>query len=96
MPSDRYVGYIGSAQDAKRIRQLTEKRELERKRMEEKLKESEDAVLSSGLRKFGTGATEVVIISALEFGVAGRMPLELQGSSSCRTSDMAERTWFCP
>mmetsp|Transcript_4399 Transcript_4399/g.12345 ORF Transcript_4399/g.12345 Transcript_4399/m.12345 type:complete len:327 (+) Transcript_4399:152-1132(+) len=54
------MSYIGNAADTKRIRQLTEKREEERKRVEELIKSSESAVAGAGLRKFGAGTSEVL------------------------------------
>uniref|UniRef100_A0A061RG92 Protein FAM50 n=1 Tax=Tetraselmis sp. GSL018 TaxID=582737 RepID=A0A061RG92_9CHLO len=54
------MSYIGNAADAKRIRQLTEKREQERKRVEDMIKSSEEAVAGAGLRQFGAGASEVL------------------------------------
>ncbi len=52
-------GYVGTAQDAARIRRLEKQRELERKRIQDLKKKSAEG--QSGLLQFGSGTSEVSI-----------------------------------
>lgn len=53
-------GYVGSSQDETRIHRQEKEREDERKRIAELKKETEAKVISAGLRRFGTGTSEVL------------------------------------
>lgn len=50
-------GYVGTAQDAARIRRLEKQREAERKRIEDLKKKSAEG--QGGLLQFGSGTSEV-------------------------------------
>lgn len=58
------MAYIGSAEDARRIRKQEEQREQQRKEFEERKKRGESNVDSAGLRQFGAGQAEVRRIAA--------------------------------
>ena len=51
-------GYVGSFEDKRRIARQTKEREEERKKLEELRKKAEQGA-NAGLRKFGTGTSEV-------------------------------------
>ena len=53
------MAYIGSAEDARRIRKQEEEREKQRKEFEERKKLGETNVDGAGLRQFGAGRAEV-------------------------------------
>lgn len=50
-------GYVGTAQDAARIRRLEKQREAERKRIQDLKKKSAEG--QGGLLQFGSGTSEV-------------------------------------
>ncbi len=52
-------GYVGSAEDQRRIRRQEKEREDRKKQFEDKKKQSDANVDAAGLRQFGTGTTEV-------------------------------------
>lgn len=54
-------GYVGTAQDAVRIRRLEKQREAERRKLEEK-KKNASAGGQSGLLQFGSGTSEVLFV----------------------------------
>ena len=56
-------GYVGTAQDAVRIRRLEKQREVERRKLEER-KKNASAGGQSGLLQFGSGTSEVLFSSA--------------------------------
>ncbi len=58
-------GYVGTAQDAARIRRLEKQRELERKRIQDLKKKSAEG--QSGLLQFGSGTSEVSMLSSLPY-----------------------------
>ncbi|RRT85198.1 hypothetical protein B296_00005359 [Ensete ventricosum] len=51
-------GYVGTAQDAVRIRRLEKQREVERRKLEER-KKNASAGGQSGLLQFGSGTSEI-------------------------------------
>ena len=53
-------GYVGSSEDARRIRRQQEQREKEKAEYEAAKKKSDANVDSAGLRKFDTGSSEVL------------------------------------
>eukprot|EP00210_Caulerpa_lentillifera_P000967 g933.t2 len=53
-------GYVGSSQDETRIRRQEKEREEQIQRIAELKKETEAKVISAGLRRFGTGHSEVL------------------------------------
>lgn len=52
-------GYVGTAQDAVRIRRLEKQREAERKKIQELKNKSATTKGQSGLLQFGSGTSEV-------------------------------------
>ena len=56
-------GYVGSAEDQRRIRRQEKDREERKKQFEDKKKQSDANVDGAGLRQFGTGTAEVSILS---------------------------------
>ena len=52
-------GYVGTAEDAARIRRQEKQREEQRKKFEALAKESKDRADGAGLRQFGTSTEEV-------------------------------------
>ena len=58
-------GYVGSAEDQRRIRRQEKEREDRKKQFEDKKKQSDANVDAAGLRQFGTGTTEVAYIGWL-------------------------------
>ena len=54
------MAYIGSAEDARRIRKQEEEREKQRKEFEQRKQQGESNVDGAGLRKFGAGTTDVI------------------------------------
>lgn len=52
-------GYVGTAQDAVRIRRLEKQREAERKKIQELKNKSASTKGQSGLLQFGSGTSEV-------------------------------------
>ena len=57
-------GYVGSAEDQRRIRRQEKEREERKKQFEEKKKQSDANVDAAGLRQFGTGTAEVPPLSS--------------------------------
>jgi protein FAM50 len=53
-------GYVGTAQDAVRIRRLQKQREAERKKIQELKSKSASGNDQSGLLQFGTSSCEVI------------------------------------
>jgi protein FAM50 len=51
-------GYVGTAQDAQRIRRQEKQREEQRKKFEEEQKAQRDKVLNAGLKQFGSSKSE--------------------------------------
>jgi protein FAM50 len=51
-------GYVGSAQDAARIRRQEKEREEQRKKFEEQQKQQRDKVANAGLKQFGSSKAE--------------------------------------
>ena len=66
-------GYVGNAEDVRRIRRQEKQRESEKKKFEDLRKASAANIDAAGLRQFGAGASEVGLHSYC-----------LLGSSSCR------------
>jgi len=64
-------GYVGTAQDAARIRRLEKQREAERKRIQELKKKSAEG--PGGLLQFGSGTSEVRICLYLTFSVFAKL-----------------------
>lgn len=56
------MAYIGSAEDARRIRKQEEDREKQRKEFELRRQQGESNVDGAGLRQFGAGTTDVCIL----------------------------------
>lgn len=54
-------GYVGTAQDAVRIRRLEKQREVERKKIQELKNKSASSGGQSGLLQFGSSTSEVLI-----------------------------------
>lgn len=54
-------GYVGTAQDAVRIRRLEKQREVERRKIQELKNKSASAGGQTGLLQFGSGTSEVSI-----------------------------------
>ena len=52
-------GYVGSAEDQRRIRRQEKEREERKKQFEDKKKQSDANVDGAGLRQFGAGTAEV-------------------------------------
>ena len=82
-------GYVGSAEDARRIRRQEEQREQEKAKYEAAKKQSNANVDSAGLRKFDTGTSEVCAHhgAAVLLAVARHVP---------RTCPCVERTAHHP
>lgn len=53
-------GYVGSAEDQRRIRRQEKEREDRKKQFEDKKKRSDANVDAAGLRQFGAGTSEVL------------------------------------
>jgi hypothetical protein len=51
-------GYVGTAQDAARIRRQEKQREEQRKKFEEQQQQQRDKVLNAGLKQFGSSKSE--------------------------------------
>ena len=51
-------GYVGTSQDAQRIRRQEKQREEQRKKFEEQQKELHDKSLNAGLKQFGSSKSE--------------------------------------
>lgn len=62
-------GYVGTAQDAVRIRRLEKQREAERRKIEELKNKTASSKGQPGLLQFGSGTSEVQHISPLFFEV---------------------------
>lgn len=54
------MAYIGSAEDARRIRKQEEEREKQREEFEKRKQAGESNVDGAGLRQFGAGTTDVM------------------------------------
>ncbi len=52
-------GYVGNAEDVRRIRRQEKQRESEKKKFEDMRKASAANIDAAGLRQFGAGASEV-------------------------------------
>lgn len=52
-------GYVGNAEDVRRIRRQEKQRESEKKKFEDLRKASAANIDAAGLRQFGAGASEV-------------------------------------
>jgi protein FAM50 len=53
-------GYVGSAEDQRRIRRQEKEREERRKEFEQKKQQSDANVDAAGFRKFGAGTSEAL------------------------------------
>ncbi|KAK9807062.1 hypothetical protein WJX72_012353 [[Myrmecia] bisecta] len=53
-------GYVGSSEDARRIRRQEKEREEQKKKFNERIKASDANVDAAGLRQFGAGVSEVL------------------------------------
>lgn len=53
-------GYVGTAQDAVRIRRLEKQREVERRKIQELKNKSASAGGQTGLLQFGSGTSEIL------------------------------------
>jgi len=51
-------GYVGTAQDAQRIRRQEKQREEQKKRFEDQQQQQRDMVLNAGLKQFGSSKSE--------------------------------------
>jgi protein FAM50 len=58
-------GYVGTAQDAVKIRRLEKQREAERRKIEELKNKSADG--QPGLLQFGSSTSEVIAVTAARF-----------------------------
>jgi hypothetical protein len=75
-------GYVGSAEDTRRIRRQEKQREEQKKKFEDLKKQSDANVDAAGLRQFGTAKTEVRISTSdmIKFSLADSQA-EMRGSS---------------
>lgn len=62
-------GYVGTAQDAVRIRRLQKQREVEKRKIQELKNKSASAGGQTGLLQFGSGTSEVPFIVFLSFNL---------------------------
>ena len=69
-------GYVGTAQDAVKIRRLEKQREAERRKIEELKNKSEDG--QPGLLQFGSSTSEVIAVTASRFPFLPSCPSHYQ------------------